>query len=171
MMRLRELAGAALLSVLPLVGAPHASAQSAVEAAGRGEALQQGQERLIKMFLDQATMDLNLSPEQRGRLEEVLRETMDRRGELARRQFKLHREIREALSDPATDDDRFRRLTEAVLTAKQEEVELLGWQRGRLHEVLTPRQTLRFLLLQQQLAQRIEGMRRKRAGEGRVPRP
>jgi hypothetical protein len=165
-----SLVGAALLVLLPAV-ASGAAAQVPGQPGEPGELAQEAQERLIEMFLDRATIDLNLSAEQRGELEGVLRETMERRGELGRRQLQLHREIRESLADPATPDDRFRALTEAILSAKRDEVELLAWQRERLLEALTPRQTLRYLLLQQQLAERIERMRRKRAAEGRGPQP
>ncbi len=38
----------------------------------------------------------------------------------------------------------------------------MHWQQQRLTDVLTPRQSLRFMLLQERLAQRIEAMRRER---------
>ncbi len=126
-----------------------------------GEPLQQA-ERLIQMFLDHATTELNLTVEQRAGLEVALRETMARRGELSRGQFQLRRQIGEALANPASGDDEFRRLSEASLALKRQEVELLHWQQQRLTQVLTPRQSLRFMLLQERLAQRIEAMRRER---------
>jgi hypothetical protein len=161
---------AILVVVLPLVNSALAFGQSASGPAGRSESVQQAQERLIERFLDHATTELNLTVEQRDNLGVVLRETMDRRGQLAREQAQLRREIGEALSDPTTGDGTFRRLSDEVLDVKRQEVELLGWQEGRLLDVLTARQTLRFMLMQQQLARRIEDMRRERAGasgEGR----
>lgn len=152
----------ATLLLLLWIGVSSASAQTVSRSAGRGAWPQGGQERLIEIFLDHATAELNLTLEQRTQLGVVLSETMDRRAELARTQFQLHREIREALSNPATEDDQFRRLTDAILAVKRQEVDLLDWQEGRLLEVLTPRQTLRFMMLQQQLAQRIEEMRKKK---------
>jgi hypothetical protein len=150
---------AALLLSLSLAGA---SAVSAQDAPGRGTNPQQAQQRVVEMFLDHATAELNLTAEQRSGLEVALQETMDRRGELARNQQQLRREIRDALSDPETADDEFRRLADASLMLKRQEVELLGWQQDRLLEELTPRQSLRFMLLQEQLAQRIQAMRRER---------
>ncbi len=119
-------------------------------------------ERLIEMFLDHATAELNLTVEQRAGLEVALRETMARRAELSRGQFQLRRQIGETLANPASGDDEFRRLSEASLALKRQEVELLHWQQQRLLQVLTPRQSLRFMLLQERLAQRIEAMRRER---------
>jgi hypothetical protein len=115
------------------------------------------------MFLDQATIELNLSEEQHSGLEIVLQETMERRAELARGQSQLRREIMDVLSEPSTGADEFRRLADASLALKRQEVELLEWQQERLLDVLTPRQSLRFMLLQERLAQRIEAMRRNRA--------
>lgn len=151
-----------LILASALAGVAPAFSQTAADRAGREGRPQQGQERLIETFLDHATTELNLDVEQRSGLEQVLRETMDRRGELARSQAQLRREIREALSDPATADEDFRRLAGAILDVRRQEVELLDWQEGRLLEVLTPRQTLRFMLIQQQLAQRIDDVRKNR---------
>ncbi len=150
-----------LFFVLSLVAVPPALAQIPQEGSPLGEPLQQA-ERLIEMFLDHATAELNLSMEQRAGLQGVLGETMARRGELARSQFQLRRQIGEALSNPTTGDDVFGRLAEASLALKRREVELMHWQQQRLTDVLTPRQSLRFMLLQERLAQRIEAMRRER---------
>ncbi len=149
-----------LLLWLCLVASP-ARAQIPDEE-GPGETPQQA-ERLIQMFLDHATAELNLTVEQRAGLEVALRETMARRVELSRDQFQLRRRIGETLANPASGDDDFRRLSEASLALKRREVELLHWQQQRLTQVLTPRQALRFMLLQERLAQRIEAMRRERA--------
>jgi Spy/CpxP family protein refolding chaperone len=136
--------------------------QSLAEPQGQEHSAQQGQERVIEMFLDHATAELDLTVEQRAGLDRIMRETMGRRAELARSQAQVRRQVRDALSDPATVDQEFRRLVGAMLDARRQEIELLDWQEGRLFEVLTPRQTLRFMLLQQQLAQRIEDMRKAR---------
>jgi hypothetical protein len=151
-----------LILASALAGAGPAFSQAAADRGAREGRPQQGQERLIKTFLDHATAELNLDVEQRDGLEQVLRETMDRRGELARSQAQLRRAIREALSDPATADEDFQRLAGSILDVRREEIELLDWQEGRLLEVLTPRQTLRFMLIQQQLAQRIDDVRKNR---------
>lgn len=148
-----------LLLWLGLVASP-AHAQIPDEE-GPGGTPQQA-ERLIQMFLDHATAELNLTVDQRSGLEVALRETMARRVELSRAQFQLRRQIGETLANPASGDDEFNRLSEASLALKRKEVELLHWQQQRLSQVLTPRQALRFMLLQERLAQRIEAMRRER---------
>lgn len=122
-----------------------------------------GEGRLLRMFLDHATIELDLTGEQRDGLARVLRETFARRARLAREGRELQRGIRAALSDPSTADEDFQRLSQAGLDLKRRELELLAWQRQRVGEVLAPRQTLRFLLMQEQLARRIEAMRRDRA--------
>jgi hypothetical protein len=134
--------------------------QSAAQPPGPERSARQGQDRVIEMFLDHATAELDLTAEQRGDLEGVLRETLARRRDLAQSQARLRRQIREALADPTTDEREFRRLAGAILDVRRQEIELLEWQEGRLLEVMSPRQTLRFMLLQQQLAQRVEAMRR-----------
>ena len=149
--------------VLAVSGPSMVLAQSVAEPRGQGRSAQQGQERVIEMFLDHATAELNLTVEQRAGLDQVLRETMGRRTELARAQTDVRRQVRDALSDPATVDEEFRRLAGTILDVRRQEIELLDWQEGRLLEVLTPRQTLRFMLLQQQLAQRVEEMRKERS--------
>jgi Spy/CpxP family protein refolding chaperone len=138
-----------------------ASVAAAQTDAADREAMQQ-QERLIETFLDHATTELNLTVEQRGQLRQVLEETMDRRAELARSQIELRRQIRDALADPSSGDERFRRLAESTLELRNRDVELLRWQQERLLQVLTPRQALRFMLMQERLAQRIAELRRSR---------
>jgi hypothetical protein len=155
---------AILVVALPLLSGAVAFGQAVSRPAGRSGNVQQAQDRLIERFLEHATTELDLTAEQRDNLRVVLRETMDRRGRLARDQAQLRREIGEALSDPTTNDETFRRLSNEVLDVKRQEVELLGWQERQLLDVLTARQTLRFMLMQQQLARRIEDLRRERAG-------
>lgn len=145
-----------------LAGPSPGLSQQAAQPRGQDPSTRQGQERVIEIFLDHATAELGLTVEQRAGLESVLRETMSRRTELARSQAQLRRRIREGLSDPATPDQDFRSLAGEILDVRRQEIELLEWQEGRLLEVITPRQTLRFMLLQQQLAQRVEAMRRDR---------
>lgn len=147
--------------VLALAAPPPASSQSAAQPRDQDSA-PQGQERVVEMFLDHATAELDLTVEQRAGLERVLRETMTRRTELAQSQARLRRDVREALSDPATADQEFRRLAGGILDVRRQEIDLLEWQEGRLLEVMPPRKTLRFMLLQQELAQRVEAMRRDR---------
>ncbi len=151
-----------LALALALAGPPPVLSQTTGQPRGQERSAPPGQERVIDMFLDHATAELNLTVEQRAGLDRVLRETMGRRAELGAAQAQVRRQVREALSDPATGDDEFRRLAGAILDVRRQEIELLDWQEDRLFEVLTPRQTLRFMLLQQQLAQRVEEMRRER---------
>ena len=151
-----------LALAVALAGPSPGLSQQAARPRGQDRSTQEGQERVIEMFLDHATAELDLTVEQRAGLEGVLRETMSRRTELAQAQAQLRRRIREALSDPATPDQDFGLLAREILDVRRREIELLDWQEGRLLEVITPRQTLRFMLLQQQLAQRVEAMRRDR---------
>jgi len=159
---MRRLArSAALLTLFTAVTVSLASAQNPGPPPAR-EQEQREQSRLLEMFLDQATIELDLSAEQRQGLQRALRETFVRRARLAREGRELQRSIREALADPSSDDAVFERLSEASLDLKRRELDLLDWQRGRLAEVLTARQTLRFMLMQEQLARRIQAMRRDR---------
>lgn len=161
MKRVRVLADATLWLALIVAAAGFASAQTP-ERPGQPELSQEAQTQLIERLLDHATAELNLNVEQRGRLQEVLEETLERRSGLVRRQRQLGREIQGALSDPRTDEEEFRRLAEAKLDVARQGVELAEWQQERLAEFLTARQLLRFMNMQDRLAQRIQEMRRNR---------
>ena len=152
----------AALTLVLLVGT---GSVTAAQVSGRADRRQEGQDRLIEMFLNHATAELNLTADQRSGLEAVLQETLARRSELARSQLQLQRRIREALSNPQTSDGEFNQLADDVLAARRQEVELSSWQQGRLLDVLSPRQALRFMLLQEQLAKRIEELRKRRAND------
>lgn len=149
----------ALCSFAVLLGASTASAQGNPPRGGVGQQ-EVDQERLIERFLDLATTELNLSAEQRDQLGVVLQEASERRRGLGRRQMQLRRDISQALADPTTEASEFTRLAERFLTLQHEGLEIQEWQRDRVLEVLTPRQTLRFMLLQERLARRIQEMRR-----------
>ena len=153
--------GAALVLALVSIAAPTDAQVPEVD--------QRGQEQLITRLLDHATAELNLSVEQRDRLRGVMVETIGRRRELARRQFQLGREIQAALSNPATTEESFRSLAEANLALRREGADLIQWQQQQLSDFLTARQSLRFLLMQDRLARRIEEMRRNRARGRRQP--
>ena len=148
--------------VLALLASAAASPVRAQQPDRPPPAGQEREGRVMQMFLDHATVELDLSVEQRETLARILRETFQRRARLAEEGRRLQRRVREALSDPATEGTTFERLGQATLALKQRELELLEWQRGRLLESLTPRQTLRFMLMQERLARRIETMRRDR---------
>jgi Spy/CpxP family protein refolding chaperone len=120
---------------------------------------QQGHQRLRQRFMDVATEQLDLSERQRAEVGRIFDGTMERRMELVRDQTELQRRIMAALRDPATQDADFRRLVERITELKRREVELLEWQQSQLSRVLEPRQTLRFLLLQQRVAERIQRAR------------
>lgn len=149
----------ALCSFAVLLGASTASAQGNPPRGGAGQQ-EVDQERLMERFLDLATTELNLSAEQRDQLGVVLQEASERRRGLGRRQMQLRRDISQALADPTTEASEFTRLAERFLTLQHEGLEIQEWQRDRVLEVLTPRQTLRFMLLQERLARRIQEMRR-----------
>ena len=152
----------ALAAVAPAAPAAPAAAQQNRQRRVSPGQTREVQARLTRRFLDHATSELNLSVKQRGDLESVLQETMKRRRGLAERQFRLRREIREALSDPSTGDGEFRRLAEEATATRRRELELLEWQNERLAEVLTPRQALRFVIMQERLARQVQNMRRGR---------
>ena len=151
---------AALLALI-LICAPSAVAQTATDRP-TGAAQGPSEAQLVERLLDYATAELNLTVEQRDGLGSVLTETMEKRRALARNQSQLNHQIREALSDPSTAAEEFQRLAGASLSMRREGLELIAWQQGRLREILTPRQSLRFLMMQDRLARRIEEVRRDR---------
>lgn len=122
---------------------------------------QQSGRPLKERFLDHATAELALSSDQRDRLDELFDRAMERRRDLVREQFQLRRQISEALSDPSTPDLEFTRLSARIAELKQAEADLIEWQRNELSTILRPRQALRFFLLQQRLAERIQDARRR----------
>lgn len=118
-------------------------------------------------FLDYATAQLDLNTEQRAGLSRVVRQTMERRRDLVRRRLELRRRVRAALADPSADPSDFKRLTEDIAHLKRDEADLIDWQRRELGDVLDPRQTLRFLMMEQRMAERVAAARSRQAGARR----
>lgn len=141
------------LVILPLAVLQFGAAPALAQEAGA---------RLKARFLDHVTTELDLDREQREALEEIFDRTIERRRQLARDGLALRGRIRDALSRPTTPDETFRELTEALIQQRIREAESLSWQREELARILTPRQTLRFILMQQRVARRVENALRNR---------
>lgn len=156
-MRARWIAPFVCLLALLIGPAPEGLAQDR-EGEATNQRMQEG--RLVERFLDLATMELNLSVEQREALVRIMEETSQRRRDLGRAETQLRRDIQRALSDPATQSETFARLIERRFELQARGLELQRWQQERIAQALTPRQTLRFMLMQERLAQRVEAMRR-----------
>ncbi len=136
------------------------SASAGLAQGGRG-AGGRDQEDLIDRFLNLATSELNLTVEQRSSLGAILQEVAEQRRELGRGQMELQRDIQAALTDPATEEGTFAALANRRFEIQRQGIALQERQRERVAEVLTARQTLRFILMQERLARRIEAMRRE----------
>lgn len=125
---------------------------------------------LMHRFLDRASRELDLSEEQRQKLVQEFRGIHERRRGLVSEQAQLRRELHELASRDAVTDEEARRLLGRAAQLKAREAELWRQEQEQIGHVLTPRQQLRFLIMQERFAQRVHEMRERRFEEGRAPR-
>ncbi|MBI4512619.1 MAG: hypothetical protein HY702_00775 [Gemmatimonadetes bacterium] len=126
---------------------------------------------LMDRFLDRVSRELELNEEQRARLAEEFRGIQERRRGLVAEQERLRRELHELASRGALTDGEARRLLDRAAGLKAREAELWREEQERLGRVLTPRQQLHFLVMQERFAQRVREMHGRRFDERVRPRP
>ncbi len=121
---------------------------------------------------------LQLSDAQAQQLQEAERRFELRRRDLMQREERLRRELRQQLSPGvAADQQRVASLLDQIMAVNRERVTMTEQEQRDLARFLTPVQRARYLGLQGELRDRIEGMRRRggvrqpRRGTGRPPRP
>lgn len=141
----------ALLLAVP-VGA---SAQQPRMGAGRARL----QAQVIDRFVELSARDLGLDDGGRQRLAEVVRETMQRRQDLARQSAELRRQLAASLRASDTGDAEFARLLDRLDALRERELALWKQENAELARFLTPRQRAEFLALRARFNEHIMQLR------------
>ena len=121
---------------------------------------------------------LQLTDAQAQQLQETDTRLEQRRRDLMQREQRLRRDLRQQLvPGVAADQQRVASLLDQVMAVHRERVTLIEQEQRELARFLTPIQRAKYLGLQAELRNRIEGMRQGRPGRaqrpqrGRPPRP
>ena len=124
---------------------------------------------------------LDLTDAQAQQLQEVEGRSEQRRRDLMQREMRLRRDLRQQLSPGvAADQQRVASLLDQIMAVHRERVAITEQEQRELARFLTPVQRAKYLGLQGELRNRIEGMRQRgeamrRRGAvrppGRPPRP
>jgi Spy/CpxP family protein refolding chaperone len=114
--------------------------------------------RIQAQFQDQIARSLQLTPEERAVLEEVLEDYAASRAEILPRRTSLDRQIREVLQQEGPDE-RARALILEVRALRERELQLMAEEEDRLLEVLEPSQVLLLQFLRDQFGTRIRVLR------------
>ncbi len=167
MVRVREIAvRAALLAALAAAAVRPADAQAvtggrraarAQDSAASGMPFERGVARVVQR-------QLNLSPDQLTRLQQVDQRYRQRQRANQRAELSTRRELRQALvGAPGADTSRLGPLLDQLLDLQGERVALLKAEQGELRQFLTPVQRARYLGIQEFLRRRAEELRGKGA--------
>lgn len=114
---------------------------------------------------------LELTEAQAHQLQEAEERSELRRRELMQREMRLRRELRQQLSPGVTaDQQRVASLLDQIMAVHRERVTITEEEQRDLARFLTPVQRAKYLGLQGELRNRIEGMR-QRGGIRQPPRP
>lgn len=166
-----------LLATPPLdATAQEDTAQARPAPSGVGEPQEERlRAEILHRFLGRASHELELSEEQRGRFEHEFRGIQEKRRSLIAEQHALRRRLTRLAAGRATSDtsdEEARELLRRAGELKVREAELWREEQERLGRILSPRQHVRFLMMQERFAQRVRDMRRRPSGfDRRRPRP
>jgi periplasmic protein CpxP/Spy len=115
---------------------------------------------------------LNLSPAQMQKLQDVNRRFEGRRRELLMSEREARQGLRQALTPgDSADDRRVSDLMDQMLRVQRERVDLLSEEQRELSAFLTPMQRARYFALQERVRRQVEEFRRQqgqRPGPGRA---
>jgi Spy/CpxP family protein refolding chaperone len=126
------------------------------------------QGEIMNRFMNHVTNQLQLDQSARGRLEQHLRQSGERRRSLAQRSVQLRREAGAAVRDSTTPEAEFRRLLGEMTDLRQKEEELFTSDQDALGRILTPRQQVQFVFMWLRFNEQVREMARPAR---RPPRP
>ncbi len=124
-------------------------------------------ERIHERFVDEIAERLGLDEAQQERVSTILRETMERRRELARASMRVRLHFFAAVQDSGTATGELERLMTELRELREQEFGLANEEEEALSEVLTVRQLAEFLYLRHRFNQRVQELR----GGGRMGPP
>lgn len=105
------------------------------------------QGQIVRGFMNKVARDLNLDAATRMRLEDHMRESGEKRRELARRTTQLRQQMIQAARDSATSDGQFRQMLKQMADLRHEEENLWQQDQQKLSQILTPRQQTQFTFM------------------------
>ncbi|HEX6059268.1 MAG TPA: Spy/CpxP family protein refolding chaperone [Gemmatimonadaceae bacterium] len=140
-----------------------------LDAQGRGEGGRRDtlEQALRQRFERRIQQVLGASDEQMRRLLPINRRFEGERRAMVVRERGVRGELRQALGAATPDEARVGRLLDTLLSLQQARLELVEREQRELAAVLTPSQRARYLVLQEEIRRRLEGMREERRGRGR----
>lgn len=162
MRRILVLTLAALLA-LPL-GAALAQGREA-PAPGRGDTAER---KVRQAFARRVQQVLGASDEQMRRLAPINRRFENERRALLLEERGVRGELRQALRGATPDEAKVGQLLDRLFASQRRRLELVEEEQRELSAVLTPTQRARYLVLQQEVRRRVEGMRDQRGKRGRT---
>ena len=152
---------AVLLAALAGAGSAQAQAQAGSD---RRDALQQ---QVFRRFVDHASRELELAPEQRRSLAELLRQGQQERRAIVRELAGARRDLRQAV-DGGHEEDAARHLA-TLEELRRREFRLWEREQAALGALLRPTQHARFLMLQLRFNERVRELQQGRPGRGGSP--
>ncbi|HEU4763615.1 MAG TPA: Spy/CpxP family protein refolding chaperone [Gemmatimonadales bacterium] len=148
------LAGAVAAAPLAAQGAP-------------GATRRQLQQRIETLFMQRATEELALTPDQATRLREMAERTFARRRALEAETQRLNALLAGQLRPGvAADQDSVARLVDSLVTLRVAYAEVFRDEEAEMAKFLTPVQRAQYYVLRERLLQRIQQVRQKRLGGG-----
>ncbi len=160
-------------SALVILGLGFCAAAPAAAQQGAGEGRRaQLEDMVLDRFLDRTAAQIGMRPEQRTRIEAILRASAARNREQRQAGMRLRRELIAAVADSSTPDAEFDRVLGSIERLRAEEQEAWQHDQRAIAGVLTPRQraafAVRWLELQETVREMI-GRRGERRGMARPP--
>lgn len=110
---------------------------------------------------------LGASDDQMRRLEPINRKFDAERRALMLEERGVRGELRQALRAATPDESRVGKLLDSLFTFQQRRLDLVEQEQRELAAVLTPSQRARYLVLQEEVRRRAEGVREQRGRRGR----
>lgn len=127
--------------------------------------------QVLQRFMDRVSERLQLDPEQRGQLEQVLRDNEVQRRALQRDATTLRRDLADAVRNPDTKPGEFDRLLGRMADLRVRDAKLWRDEQSALAHVLSPRQRAEFIGLRLQFYEMVQRLRRQRGMPGGPPGP
>lgn len=155
-----------LVVMLALLTLPFAIA----EAQGRGGAVRGdtvGRD-MRAAFARRVQQVLGASDEQMRRLAPINRRFEDQRRAMLLDERAVRGELRRELRAATPDEAKVGQLLDRLFASQRRRLELVEQEQRELAAVLTPSQRARYLVLQQEVRRRVEGMRQERGRRGRA---
>ncbi len=132
--------------------------------AGRGDTV----ERDVRAaFARRVQQVLGASDEQMRRLVPINRRFENQRQALLLEEREVRGELRRELRAALPDETKVGQLLDRLFDSQRRRLELVEQEQRELAAVLTPSQRARYLVLQQEVRRRVEGMREQRGRRGR----